>query len=253
MSYIDFLCVAKIFAGSSELSSSVTAIENFSLQVQKGEFIVILGPSGSGKSTLLRMLAGFIPPSQGTIHCAGKAITSPSPDRGFVFQEDTLFPWLTVQENILFGPRCLQHNQLPNISDSLRILGLQGCENRYPSELSGGMKQRVALARVLINEPEVLLMDEPFGALDALTREEMQQLLTDVHANLSPTVLFVTHDVEEAVFLADRVLVISARPSRLIANIQINIPRPRKQSDREQTPFTKYKSELRRHLQKQSA
>ena len=252
MSYIDFSSVTKTFPGTPGISHPLTVLEDFSLQAEKGEFIVILGPSGCGKSTILNILAGFAQPTTGTVHCAGEQVTSPAPERGVVFQEDTLFPWLTVKENILFGPRCQRLAPLPDVTEKLKIIGLQDFEHHYPAELSGGMKQRVALARVLINEPAVLLMDEPFGGLDALTREEMQLLLSDLHARLRPTVLFVTHDVEEAVFLADRVLVLSARPGRLRADIRIDIPRPRKQSDRELPTFTHHKSELRRHLQSQT-
>lgn len=251
MAYIDFCSVTKIFPGIQGGSAPLTALENFSVQMEQGEFIVVLGPSGSGKSTVLNMLAGFEQPTMGTVHCAGERITAPAPGRGVVFQEDTLFPWLTVKENILFGPRCQHYAPLPDVTELLRMIGLPGLETRYPPELSGGMKQRVALARVLINEPAVLLMDEPFGALDALTREEMQVLLSELHFRLRPTVLFVTHDVEEAVFLADRVLVLSARPGRLLADIQITFPRPRKQSDRELPEFALHKSELRRQLQSQ--
>jgi ABC-type nitrate/sulfonate/bicarbonate transport system ATPase subunit len=252
VSYIDFNAITKTFPGTLGKAPPLTVLDNFSLQSEKGEFIVIIGPSGCGKSTILNILAGFAQPTTGTVRCAGEQVTSPAPERGVVFQEDTLFPWLTVKENILFGPRSQHLAPLPDIREKLKIIGLQEFENHYPAELSGGMKQRVALARVLINEPAVLLMDEPFGGLDALTREEMQALLTDLHSRLKPTVLFVTHDVEEAVFLADRVLVLSARPGRLRADIKIDIPRPRMQSDRELPAFTQHKSELRRHLQSQT-
>ena len=252
MSYIDFSSVTKAFPVTPGASYPLTVLENFSLQSEQGEFIVILGPSGCGKSTILNILAGFTQPTTGTVHCAGEQVISPAPERGVVFQEDTLFPWLTVKENILFGPRCQHLASLPDVTETLKTIGLQDFEHHYPAELSGGMKQRVALARVLINEPAILLMDEPFGGLDALTREEMQLLLADLHARLRPTVLFVTHDVEEAVFLADRVLVLSTRPGRLLADIKIDIPRPREQSDRELPAFTQHKSELRRHLQSQT-
>ncbi|KAB0667710.1 ABC transporter ATP-binding protein [Oryzomonas japonica] len=249
--YIDFQSVTKSFQGSNNRddgAASLQAIEKFSIQVSRGEFVVILGPSGCGKSTILNLLAGFDRPSSGKVLCSGQQISGPSHERGVVFQEDTLFPWLTVRQNILFGPRCRNSQQLPNMDETLGLIGLQGFENSFPRELSGGMKQRVALARVLVNEPEVLLMDEPFGALDAQTREEVQDLLATVHARLKPTIVFITHDVEEAVYLADRVLVLSERPGRLIADIPIQLDRPRSQSDREAMIFTQLKAGLRRLL-----
>jgi NitT/TauT family transport system ATP-binding protein len=250
-SYIDFQLVSKSFQGSNnrdDHAACLQAIEEFTMQSCAGEFIVILGPSGCGKSTILNLLAGFERPSSGKVTCAGRQVFGPSHERGVVFQEDTLFPWLTVRQNILFGPRCRDLKQFPDMDETLGLIGLQGFENSFPKELSGGMKQRVALARILVNEPEILLMDEPFGALDAQTREEMQDLLATVHARLRPTVVFITHDVEEAVYLADRVLVLSERPGRLIADIPISLDRPRCQSDRESLIFTQHKAGLRRLL-----
>jgi ABC-type nitrate/sulfonate/bicarbonate transport system ATPase subunit len=208
----------------------VTAIDRVDLRIRSREFATILGPSGCGKSTLLRIVAGLLRPSEGLVLLDGRGIAGPGQDRGMVFQSYTLFPWLTVKENIQFG---LALHGLPK-SEQDRIgqefvekVGLRGFERAYPKELSGGMKQRVAIARALANNPAVLLLDEPFGALDAQTRSLMQELLTQVWEELHKTILFVTHDVEEAIFLSDRVFVMTARPGRIKAEIAVTLPRPR--------------------------
>ncbi len=206
------------------------AIDEVSLAIRNKEFATILGPSGCGKSTLLRIVAGLVRPSHGTIRLDGQTIERPGRDRGMVFQSYTLFPWLTVQQNIQFG---LELSDVPRAEQErialefVEKVGLKGFEQAYPKRLSGGMKQRVAIARALANNPAILLLDEPFGALDAQTRSLMQELLTQVWEELHKTILFVTHDVEEAIFLSDRVFVMTARPGRIKAEIAIPLPRPR--------------------------
>ena len=208
----------------------VLAIEDFSLNVAEREFVAILGPSGCGKSTLLNMVAGFDSPTRGLVRVDGKEIAQPSPQRGVVFQEPALFPWFSVMENVVFGPKTQAQKAAdyrPRAAQILEQVGLRGFEASYPAELSGGMRQRVGIARVLIMQPKVLLMDEPFGSLDAQTRMLMQELLLRVWERHHQTVLFITHDIEEALLLADRVCVMTARPGRIKKNIDVRIPRPR--------------------------
>jgi len=206
------------------------ALHDVSLDIAPGQFVCLLGPSGCGKSTLLGALAGHLAPARGTLRVDGALVDGPHPDRGLVFQQHTLFPWQRVVDNVAFGlkmkgtPRAQRHAQAREL---LAGMGLAGFEQRYPSQLSGGMQQRVEIARVLINRPRLLLMDEPFGALDALTRARMQQLLLDVWSRHRTTVVFVTHDIDEALFLADRLLVMSARPGRIIEDLPLEFPRPR--------------------------
>ncbi|MDQ7844724.1 MAG: ABC transporter ATP-binding protein [Armatimonadota bacterium] len=209
---------------------TVTAVEQLSLEVEENEFVSIVGPSGCGKSTLLRVVAGLIRPTGGEVFVDGRPVEGPGADRGMVFQSYTLFPWLTVRGNVEFG---LRLRGLPTRASwkiaqrYIELVGLQGFESAYPKELSGGMQQRVAIARALANDPAVLLMDEPFGALDAQTRSIMQELLLEVWERTHKTVLFVTHDIEEAVLLSDRVYVMTARPGRIKAEIAVTLPRPR--------------------------
>jgi NitT/TauT family transport system ATP-binding protein len=208
-------------------------LEHISFSARRGEMICILGRSGCGKSTLLKILAGFLPPSSGSVRLKGRPVDRPGPDRCVVFQEDALFPWLTVRENIAFGlkGRGMDHrDQQREVDRFLSLVGLADFEDFLPQDISGGMKQRVSLARVLILQPEVLLMDEPFAALDAQTREEMQNLLLDLWEKFSHTVLFVTHDVNEAVLLADRIILMEKGPGRIREVIPINLPRPRKKN-----------------------
>jgi NitT/TauT family transport system ATP-binding protein len=200
------------------------------LAVRDGEFITVIGPSGCGKSTLLHMMGGFIPCDGGTIEVYGQKVGGPGPDRGMMFQEFALFPWKTVAGNVAWG---LEAQGFPNekieqtVRKYLDMMGLWDFRHHFPAELSGGMKQRVALARVLAFDPKVLLMDEPFGALDAQTREVMQAELTLLWERTGKTVLFVTHDIEEAVYLGDRVVVLTARPARVKEEVEIALPRPR--------------------------
>jgi NitT/TauT family transport system ATP-binding protein len=204
------------------------AVERTSLEVKPGEFVCLLGPSGCGKSTLLNCVAGYVQPSEGAVTVDGVAVERPGPDRGMVFQQYSLFPWMTIHENVRFGPRVTGASSPDGVASTLlELVGLSHFANRYPGELSGGMQQRVGIARALANYPSVLLMDEPFGALDAQTRVMMQESLLRIWSEFGITVLFVTHDVDEALFLADRVLVMSASPGRIVADLTVPIARPR--------------------------
>ena len=210
--------------------TEVVAVDNLSLEVGDREFISIVGPSGCGKSTLLRVIAGLVAPASGNVLLNGRHIAGPGADRGMVFQSYTLFPWLTVQGNVEFGPRlrgmpAAQRQQLAQ--EYLELVGLKGFEHHYPKELSGGMMQRVAIARALANDPDVLLMDEPFGALDAQTRIIMQELLIDLWQRTPKTILFVTHDIDEALFLSQRVYIMTARPGRIKQTLEVDLPHPR--------------------------
>ena len=210
------------------------ALSDISLTIDEGAFVSILGPSGCGKSTLLYIVGGFVNPTSGTATMKGRAITGPGPDRGTVFQEFALFPWKTVLGNVMYGPRQqgVRAAEAEGQSRTLiEMVGLKGYENFYPKELSGGMKQRVALARTLAYHPEVLLMDEPFGALDAHTRTRLQNDLLNIWERDRKTVLFVTHSVDEAVFLSDKVVMMSKSPGRIRQVIDIDLPRPRRRSE----------------------
>jgi len=208
----------------------VLALQDIDLTVAQREFVAILGPSGCGKSTLLNMVAGFDRPTRGSVKVEGEEIVDPSPRRCVVFQEPALFPWLTVMDNVVFGPKNRRQpaaEYRPRAAQIIEQVGLRGFEASYPAELSGGMRQRVGIARVLIMEPRVLLMDEPFGSLDAQTRSLMQELLLALWQRHQQTVLFITHDIEEALLLADRVCVMTARPGRIKKSIPVPMPRPR--------------------------
>jgi ABC-type nitrate/sulfonate/bicarbonate transport system ATPase subunit len=208
----------------------IEALARIDLAIDSGEFVCLIGASGCGKSTLLRIIAGFEEPTTGVVSTHGKPITGPGSDRGMVFQDYALFPWMTVNRNIGFGPRQrgLPRAEIAAIADEfVRLVGLERFADRYPNQLSGGMKQRVAIARVLANDANILLMDEPFGALDALTREQLQRELLQIWARTKVTIVFVTHSVEEAVLLSDRILVMSAGPGRIESDIAIDLPRPR--------------------------
>ncbi|MDR1828700.1 MAG: ABC transporter ATP-binding protein [Methylobacteriaceae bacterium] len=224
--------VDKFFGGKTAggANGGTLALKDISLELTEGEFVCLLGPSGCGKSTILNLIAGFDRPTSGEVLVNGTAVEKPTPERGMVFQQPTLFPWLTVIDNVTFGPRMLgvaRCDYLPPARKYLRNMGLEGFENHYPWQLSGGMCQRVALARAWISSPGILLMDEPFGALDAQTRLMMQELLVNIWESARTTILFVTHDVDEALYLADRVLVMSARPGRIVRNFTVPGNRPR--------------------------
>lgn len=211
-------------------ASANQAVKETSVDILPGEFVCILGPSGCGKSTLLNSVAGYVQPTTGQVLVDGDAITKPGPDRGMVFQQYSLFPWKTIHDNIAFGPKLAGHSpdECSSLANTfLAMIGLSKYASSYPSELSGGMQQRVGIARALANYPSVLLMDEPFGALDAQTRLMMQENLLNIWDEFGITVLFVTHDVDEAIFLADRVLIMSASPGSIIADLKVPIERPR--------------------------
>ena len=211
-------------------NGTVEALTPTQLILEPAKIATIVGPSGCGKSTLLRMIAGFDAPSSGRILLGGTAVSRPGADRGIVFQQPQLFPWLTVAENVVIGPKMRGVSPSRYEAEAQRYLaavGLAGFERSYPYQLSGGMRQRLQIARVLINEPKILLMDEPFGALDYQTRLDMQRLLLELAAKYQPTVLFITHDIDEAVFISDRIHVMSRRPGRIVETLDVPIARPR--------------------------
>jgi NitT/TauT family transport system ATP-binding protein len=231
--------VSKLFV--DEGGRQVKALDGVSFEVQEGEFLCILGPSGCGKTTLLRMLAGLDQPTSGELYLKDAPIMKPGPERGMIFQEFALFPWQTVIKNIEFGLEIkgLSRRERSRIAGKyIEMIGLNGFENSYPHEISGGMKQRVAVARALANEPEVLLMDEPFGTLDAQTRHSMQEELLSIWHNTGKTILFVTHCVNETAFLAERAIVLTPRPGQIKESVQIDLKHPR-QRNGEQTDVIK--------------
>jgi NitT/TauT family transport system ATP-binding protein len=223
-------------AAAEVLYGTHQALSQVDLDVYAGEFVCLLGPSGCGKTTLLNAIAGFVEPSSGRIEVNGCEVHSPGRDRGVVFQEYALFPWLTVEKNIQYGPRLrgLRGAELKELSrEYCHLVGLAGSEGRYPNQLSGGMRQRVAIARALANRPEILLMDEPFGALDAMTRQTLQEELLRIWEIERRTFVFVTHSIAEAVFLADRIVVMTAHPGRVKKVIVNNLLRPRSRTSEE--------------------
>lgn len=231
MNGIDISDLTHVYDGGGE---SVTALDDLSLEVPKGEFLTVLGPSGCGKSTLLYLVGGFLEPTTGDILVDGSPVVGPDVDRGVIFQEYALFPWKTVLENVSFGvrqtgadaetARSIAEEQIDNV-------GLTGFEDSYPKELSGGMKQRVSLARVLAYDPDYLLMDEPFGALDAQTREVLQEDLLDLCRGTDKTILFITHNIEEAAYLGDRLTVMTQRPGRLKRSFDVDLDRTQSRSE----------------------
>jgi NitT/TauT family transport system ATP-binding protein len=221
-------------------SGALTAIEDLSLTVERGEFVSILGPSGSGKSTLLWAISGLHPLTSGTVRLHGKDVTSPPRELGMVFQDANLLPWRTLWQNILFPFEIRRQDSRPHhdrIRELLRLTGLTGFERKMPLELSGGMRQRASIVRCLGFDPEVILMDEPFGALDAFTRDEMNLLIQQIWMETHKTIVFVTHNITEAVFLADRVVVLSSRPGRIAHIFPIDLPRPRTIDQTLEPPF----------------
>lgn len=227
MALLEIRGLYKLFSSEGK---EMEALHNINLSIEENEFVCFIGPSGCGKTTLLRIIAGLEEPSSGTVTLAGDPIKGPGPERGMVFQEYSLFPWRTVLDNVAFG---LELKGVPVAERQakgrqyLKMVGLERFEARYPHELSGGMKQRVAIARALVNDPRALLMDEPFGALDAQTRNIMQSELLRIWEEKRKTVVFVTHSVDEAIYLADRIVIMSARPGRIKDIIEISLPRPR--------------------------
>ncbi len=239
--------VSKTFAPASGKGPGTLALQATDLDVAENDFITLLGPSGCGKSTLLRRVAGLETPSTGSIMLDGQPVTGPGPDRGMVFQSYTLFPWLNILQNVCFG---LREKGLPLAEQQalarkfLAQVGLKGFENHFPKQLSGGMQQRTALARALANNPRILLMDEPFGALDHQTRELMQELLQGIWEAEHKTVLFVTHDIDEAIFMGSRVAVMSARPGRIKCDLPVAISHPRHYSVKTTPVFMDLKARL---------
>ncbi len=225
-------------------AQKIVALQNIDLDIRKGEFVCLLGPSGCGKSTLLNAVAGFQPPTKGTVTVDGRTITEPGPDRGMVFQEYALFPWMTVAQNVAFGLEIKGMSKAgiaERVEWLLQKLHLQDFRNRFPKDLSGGMRQRVAIARVLALDSPILLMDEPFGALDALTRRTLQDELLRIWEEVGKTILFVTHSIEESIYLADRIIVMTYRPGTIKRDVLVDMPRPRDGSAPE---FNRLKREL---------
>lgn len=239
--HIQISKVSKIFSSGER---EVVALDDIDLDIKPGEFICLLGPSGCGKSTLLNAVAGFSPPTAGSILVDGEPVQKPGPDRGMVFQEYALFPWMTVEKNIAFG---LEIKKLPKsqikekVSALLAMLNLQDFRDRYPKDLSGGMRQRVAIARVLALDAPIMLMDEPFGALDSLTRRSLQDELLRIWTEFKKTILFVTHSIDESIYLADRIVVMTYRPGKIKKDVSVTLPRPR---DPSSAAFNELKKEL---------
>ncbi len=246
--------VSRVFPGVRG-GQPTRALEPTNLTVEDNDFITILGPSGCGKSTLLRIVAGLDRPTTGRVKLDGQEVSQPGPDRGMVFQSYTLFPWLTVRENIAFGLRekgVAAAEQADIVARFIGQVGLKGFENHYPKQLSGGMQQRTALARALANDPKILLLDEPFGALDNQTRALMQELLLGIWEADRKTVLFVTHDIDEAIFMANRVLVMTARPGRVKCDIPIDLPHPRHYTVKTTPEFAALKARLTEEIRVES-
>lgn len=247
MSEILIRKLSKTYPGTTP----VHALDAIDLDIKPGEFVALLGPSGCGKSTLLNLIAGFEKPSVGELQVNGHVVDKPGPERGVVFQEAALFPWLTVWENVVFGPKVAgtaKSNYEAHAKEMLEITGLSAFTTHLPVQLSGGMRQRVGIARVLTLGSKVLLMDEPFGALDAQTRLTMQELLLSVWQKLRTTVLFVTHDIDEAILLADTIYVMSARPGRIHTRIDVPIDRPRTIEDTTSAAFNELKREILKQI-----
>jgi NitT/TauT family transport system ATP-binding protein len=220
--------------------STLIALEDFNLEVREGEFLAIVGPSGCGKSTFLNVVAGLVEPAAGSIKVYGKPVTGPGPDRAVVFQDYALMPWRTVEKNVRFGLEMqgrVDSDTGAKVAKYIKMVGLAGFEKSYPRELSGGMRQRVGLARALVTEPRLLLMDEPFAAVDAMTREIMQEELTKIVAATGQPIIFITHGVDEAVTLADRIAVVTNRPGRIKEIIEVDLPRPRSRASRSLPEF----------------
>ena len=230
---IEITSVDRTYIDTDE--NRVDALKNVSLSVKNGEFLSVIGPSGCGKTTLLRLLAGLDFPENGTLTLNGAEIKGPDPNRGYVFQQGSLFPWLTVEKNIASGLRArgVYKKEKRNIPRFIELIGLEGFEKSYPHQISGGMAQRVAIARALINRPVALLMDEPMGALDAFTRADLQDKLLELWVKNGTTMILVTHDVDEAIYLSDRVVIMTPRPGRISEIIGVELPRPRQRNGAE--------------------
>lgn len=238
--------VSKVFA-KVESDEVTHALQDVSVTMKSGEFVSLVGPSGCGKSTILRLVAGLIAPTLGRVTVNGEEVSGPSPDRGLVFQNPTLFPWLTVEKNISFSldMRGDKQGKAEKVRRMLEIIGLERFKDDYPAQLSGGMAQRVALVRTLINEPKILLLDEPLGALDEFTRMNMQDEILNIWTQKRQLALMVTHSIDEAVYMGNRVLVMEANPGRIIADIRIDESFPR---DRSSASFVEYRNEILNRL-----
>ncbi|MGE0339687.1 MAG: ABC transporter ATP-binding protein [Xanthobacteraceae bacterium] len=223
----------------------VQALTDINLEVPENELLSVVGPSGCGKSTLLRILAGLDTPTSGSVTINGKSVTGPSRDVGVVFQQATLLPWQTVLDNVLLPARAQGQDRKQRAHELLDLVGLKDFANKYPFELSGGMQQRVAICRAMVCDPSILLMDEPFGALDAMTREQMNSELIRIQAEQKKTILFITHSIPEAVFLGDRVLVMTPRPGRIAEVAEIDLPKPRTLASMGDPRFAKLSSDIR--------
>lgn len=235
--------VSKSFINIDPRQEDVLALNDFSLDIKPGSFVSLIGPSGCGKSTLLRIIGGLEQATTGNIYLDGEKISKPGSDRGFAFQGSNLFPWLTVEDNVAFGLRAshkLKDNK-NDVHEYIKLVGLEGFEKSYPHQLSGGMQQRASLARSLVGHPSVLLLDEPLGALDAFTRMNIQDEILDIWKRHNMTMVMVTHDVDEAIYMSDQVVVMSARPSKVEAIIDIDLPRPRA---RAQDTFVEYRGKI---------
>ncbi|MEY8700482.1 ABC transporter ATP-binding protein [Streptococcus ferus] len=225
---ISFTNIQKIFPAQDDQQAAVEALSHINASIEPGQFVSLVGPSGSGKTTLLRIIAGLEKPTTGEVLIDQERVTQPSRKKGFVFQEATLYPWLTVYDNIALGLRLnKEEKRLNEVNDYIKLVGLEGFEKAFPHNLSGGMQQRVNIARALINKPDVLLLDEPFGALDAFTRSKMQNDLIAIWKERQITMVMVTHDVEEAVFLSDRIFAMTPRPAIIKEVIPVHLERPR--------------------------
>ena len=242
------LAISNLYKQFPSKKGSLVALKNINLHVETGEFVCVVGASGSGKSTLLRLVAGLDKPTSGMITVDGQQITGPGADRGMVFQRYTLYPWMNVRDNVGFGLKLQGLSKIKRyqeIAYYLDIVGLNGFAKSYPKELSGGMKQRVAIARALATNPKILLMDEPFGALDIQTKENMQQFLLEIWRKTGCTILMITHDVEEAVFLSQRVYILSASPGTVRQEVQIDLPYERDYLIKRQTKFHAQADEIK--------
>ncbi len=224
---IEILAVDRTYVDTAD--NTVEALKNINLSVKQGEFVSIIGPSGCGKTTLLRLIAGLDMPEAGKITLDGEEITAPGPNRGYVFQQGSLFPWLTVEKNIAAGlkARRVYKEKKAEIARFVELIGLEGFEKTYPHQISGGMAQRVAIARALINRPAALLLDEPMGALDAFTRNDLQDKLLELWSKDGTTMILVTHDVDEAIYLSDRIIIMTPRPGKISESLEVHLPRPR--------------------------
>ena len=245
MTAVSARAIQKVYGGDR----AIVALENVSLDIAEGQFVSVLGPSGCGKSTFLRCIAGLEPVTGGSLHVHGRQVDGPPDNLGMVFQRDALLDWRTIEQNIMLPIEFAKKSRtdaVQRMAQLLEMVGLTQFGDRYPSELSGGMRQRAAICRALIDSPSVLLMDEPFGALDALTRDQMNVEIQRIWRNIRNTCVFVTHSITEAVFLADRVVVLSPRPGRIVETVDIDLPRPRKLAVRETPEFGAYTRKIRR-------